>query len=76
MVSYVLYVTKIVEYLEPFIYHEVVTSSESIQWVIVMNEEIKCLHKNQIREPVKPSMKKEDCWLQIGLQEKTRNSKY
>jgi hypothetical protein len=38
---------------EPSTYSEVVTSSESAQWVIAMNEKIDSLHKNQTWELVK-----------------------
>jgi hypothetical protein len=53
LVAYALAVVKDTTVQEPFTYSEVVTSSESGQWVVAMNEEIKSLHKNQIWELVK-----------------------
>lgn len=47
MVSYALSMADTVECQEPFNYHETVTSNDSTQWIIVMNEEIESLHKNQ-----------------------------
>lgn len=47
MVSYALFVAEIVECQELFTYHETITSKKSTQWIIVMNEEIESLHKNQ-----------------------------
>lgn len=58
MVSYALSVVETIECQEPFNYHEAITSSDSTQWLIAMNEEIESLHKNQTWELVKPPMKK------------------
>ena len=45
---------EIIEYHEPSNYREAVSSENSAQWNIAMSEEIKCLHKNQTWELVKP----------------------
>lgn len=59
MVSYVLTIVETVEYQEPFTYYEVVTSSEFVQWIVAINNEIESFHKNHIWELVKsPKIKK------------------
>ena len=45
---------EIIEYHEPSNYHEAVSSENSAQWNIAMSKEIKCLHKNQTWDLVKP----------------------
>jgi hypothetical protein len=53
LVAYALTVAEDTVVQESSTYSEAVTSSESSQWVIAMNEEIESLHKNQTRELVK-----------------------
>ena len=43
-----------VEIHDPVTYHKPITSSDSAQWSVAMNEEIESLHKNQTWELVKP----------------------
>jgi hypothetical protein len=53
LVAYALTVAEDTAVQEPSTYSEAVTSSESAQWVVAMNEEIESLHKNQTWELVK-----------------------
>jgi len=48
LIAYAFTVAKDTSIQEPSTYSKFVTSSESAQWVVAMNEEIKSLHKNQI----------------------------
>lgn len=54
MVAYALSVAETVEYEEPYSYTEAVSSAESAQWSLAMNEEIESLQKNQTWELVEP----------------------
>lgn len=48
LVTFSLNVTeKDVECREFFIYHEAIINSESVHWVVAMNEELKSLYENQ-----------------------------
>ena len=46
MVAYALSVTGSIEKEEPHTYHKAMTSRESTQWIVAMNEEIESLQKN------------------------------
>ena len=54
MVAYALSIAETVEYDEPSTYAEAVSSNESAQWCVAMNEEIESLQKNQTWELVEP----------------------
>lgn len=58
MASYAFFMVEIVEYQDPFTYHEAVTSNESAQRVVSIDKEIEFLHKNQTKELAKLPMKK------------------
>ena len=57
--AYALSVVESIENEEPKTYHEVITSRESTQWIVAMNEEIESLQKNHTWQQVeKPKNKK------------------
>ena len=59
LAAYALSVVESIENEEPKTYHEAITSRESTQWIVAMNEEIESLQKNHTWQQVeKPKNKK------------------
>ena len=59
LAAYALSVVESIENEEPKTYHEVITSRETTQWIVAMNEEIESLQKNHTWQQVeKPKNKK------------------
>ncbi|XP_027184229.1 codeine O-demethylase-like [Coffea eugenioides] len=59
---------------EPSTYLEAFSCNDSAKWLIAMNEEIESLHQNETWVLVKTSSDKKNSWLQVGLQEKGRDT--